>query len=446
MHHGSAPRTWWVAVVSWTWTQRLRQEHYDRRAVDSIFRRAAEPHHFDGLGDVQLHDGATIPVFFDARQTEDGVAAIRCVSRGPNLPHEGITRVTGTTADGGMFETSGDIVVTTRQWVIRGMSSVFAYCGGFRVSFQPPEAPVSQTSFALANLLLSGLAGTHPATVNVPVGGWHLTIRPVEDYAERLGRLRATGGVTQTAWCDVVPTRGTTTRADVERFMSDLDLGLSLATGTEVRWLNYADSSFRSGFSYFRSARPRPLADLTMAMRWDTRLDGVLPSWSAALRGQEGLEGHVEHLLEACASHTDTTTRGLAAATLLDVLANRHAAASGFSEIVPEDQWLAMIPRVIAVLGELSGTGVDTIDELARNVSGVYRRSFRKRLARLLADLEIPASGSLRNLIVVSRNSLVHEGRFSTQKPWDEYRRLLWAARCCVLRLAGSRDPLPTLD
>jgi len=168
-------------------------------------------------------------------------------------------------------------------------------------------------------------------------------------------------------------------------------------------------------------------------------------------------------------------TQSLSAATLLDNLANRYAVATDRAVVLDESIWTYYItPQLEKTLEEILETFPSTSDKpdvehatisridaieavrkldrnsrdaLASKLRGLWRRSFRSRLNRMLKDLNIKCA--FLNEVKSSRDALVHEGRFHAIDK-DQQRRenaqLLWVSYAVLLRLITKDAVIPHFE
>src|SRR6266508_4142932 len=202
----------------------------------------------------------------------------------------------------------------------------------------------------------------------------------------------------------------------------------TLAVGTQVTWLHYAAVDKRYGEStrVYRSSRPRPFAGTTMAHGWDVPLDWLIPVWFDAGLSRpmplDALRHRIDHHVEACCESQDVISNGLSAATLLDVLANHHAAARGNGAVVPREVWETFAQdKLAAALAAWPEIGEADAAEIGQNLRGAFRRSFGRKFKALLDDLGMGMDSKTRRRVVDTRNSLVHDSKFPREdRAWED--------------------------
>jgi hypothetical protein len=219
-------------------------------------------------------------------------------------------------------------------------------CAGSR-----PRRAAAQARFALQNFVF----GQQDRLPTAPhVRGLRATITPVAEYIARSGRLRRYGGIGQTAWCDITDPahpQGPLTPEAAEDLMNELIHPLSLALGTLVSWheCQALDISGSPIEVIHRSKVTRAFSYEVVSMGWQAPVPGVVSAWfaqlddvqnaSASRMSSDELVVRLRHHIDACATDSYMETRALSAATLLDVLAERHAELIGKDNTLAPEQW-----------------------------------------------------------------------------------------------------------
>jgi hypothetical protein len=164
---------------------------------------------------------------------------------------------------------------------------------------------------------------------------------------------------------------------------------------------------------------------------------------------RDDLRIYVRQHCDSCSEDAFFETRGLSAATLLDVVAGRYAEQTGTDNFVTPSSWQSQV--LPALNNALDASGHLTTEqraEASQNLTHLYRRSFKRKLRKLLEDLNVPVKNSTLTKAINSRNALTHAGHFhsrSKDKHFQEYLRLVLLARCILLSAAGVRNDLHQL-
>lgn len=417
-------------------------------------------HRYEGLGKANLSQGEPLPVYFEVRQVENGSIVIGCLSSEDLLLRD-IQSVSGYTDDGTHLETSGRILVTHASMRSHAPSELHGICGGIHLSQGfPGERPTYSARFAIANFVFEPDDRAPHQEFVVNAAGHQVSFSPVAEYGERSKRLRHEGGVTQTAWCEVTkPARRELQMATLPLILDKVLQPISLTIGSKVTWLHWVayDTFQQPARTFHRASNTKTFSNTSLALGWWNDLSEIVSAWFAEAPDDpidhDALAARVDHYLDACARGPYLETRALSAATLLDVLAAKYAEATDSGFVIAEAKWHSILKQKITpdVCNVLEGTGGITAAErreLLSNARGLYRRSFRRRLTRMLRDYSIQVDSTRLNQIINTRNDLVHNGRFhyDDRAAWqEEYRRLLWVCRSTLLRMIGYRSDLPPL-
>jgi len=143
---------------------------------------------------------------------------------------------------------------------------------------------------------------------------------------------------------------------------------------------------------------------------------------------------YVRQHCDSCSEESFFETRGLSAATLLDVIAGRYAERTQTDHLVAPETWQsAVLPLLHSGVEGSTDLTPEQREEAMQGLTHGYRRSFKRKLRRLLKDLEVPVKSAILTRAIDSRNRLTHAGHFhsrSAGQHFEEYLRLVLLARC----------------
>lgn len=423
---------------------------------------------YQGSGEVTIiAESRAFPssVEFEIRQTAEGAIVAHCSGRDDNL---GIswqlggrkTFVGSVSRPKGHIELEGELLVV-HQVLSSEQSLDLQFLAPKAVYRRDISRPAASARFALVNFTFEGQPAAPWAPISFDVNGLSLTISRIQPgYDERVKQISFQGGLAQTAWLEIRPLEGLPfSIEEVEKFVDRLLTPTSLALGTKVGWL-YHEAFDRRGRLIQRVHHPpiiRGFSNTVVSYGWTSTVADVVLAWWDKVSTQDLDEGRfavlVDHYHDAGARGTFMESKALSAATLLDVLASQHAVEAGSEYIIPDAEWKTVFERnvkaaVKAVLADRPNVTKDQCNEVADNITGAHRRSFRKRLRALLEKVQFggekKAKEALINDLITVRNVVVHEGRFHSAQRSDwttEYHLLLAACRYILLKLAGHAEP-----
>ena len=396
--------------------------------------------------------------YFEAVQAPDGQITIGCFF--PDGKWSDVEENIGNhnlryyTRDGGWsLRTEGDIRVLSDRWHAnhgKGMYEVVISVARLRAEKQTYTGKPDYESlrFAIANLVLSQSDRHVPQPITCNFHNISLTINPVEDYLDRIKRLRAVRGVEYTANVIVrkkvidsqeYPAR--TSLDEASELMTDLIPVLRLWSGNKLDWL-YGEGCLYTGIPSERLHNCSIIGgySATASFGW---VRPPLPELVESASDQIP-RGQIDGLVDACRTRQFRETKGIAAATLLDALAAQYVAAQKKSEILPEDDFSQRV--LPALKNAVDGTDLQTDikDQLKSKLRGMYRTSMRRRIKFLSDGLSLPMNSNLRNRVIDIRNLLVHEGRYpDNERGLADCNLLLWIDFAILCRLVGYRGKLP---
>jgi hypothetical protein len=137
--------------------------------------------------------------------------------------------------------------------------------------------------------------------------------------------------------------------------------------------------------------------------------------------------------------------RALQLVSAVDVLVGLWATAHGINEII--DQTLFQLKQVqreesiSTVIMQLYGIEAHVANEMAIGSRGLFRQSFRRKLAHLIEKTSAGISNDEIGRFVASRNSLVHNGVFLTKDFSVEWKTIVSFVDRLFLAFLGYRGP-----
>ena len=368
--------------------------------------------------------------YFEAVQAPDGQITIGCFFPGGKWPDAeediGNHSLRYYTRDGfWSLQTKGCVrVLLDRCYANHGkaMYEAVISVSSLRAEKQSYKGKPDYESlrFALANLVLSQSDSQMPQPISLSFQNSSLTIKPVEDYLDRVRSLRAVRGIEHTVDVTIkkkaVDPQGFPTRMSLKeaaRLMTDLIPVLRLWSGNKLDWIygegclytgspserlhNFSIIGGYSATALFGCFRPS-LCELAAS---------DFPKQARVLSGQD-IREHIDGFVDACRTSQFRQTKAIIAATLLDALAKRYA-----------------------------------------NVQGKGKtRTMRNRVDLLSDELALCMDCKSRCRVVKVRNALVHEGCFpDNARSLEDCNLLLWmnfTALCQLVGYQGKLPPLPT--
>ena len=378
--------------------------------------------------------------YFEAVQAPDGQITIGCFFPGGRwINAEEDIRDHNlryyTRDDGWSLQTKGDVrVLSDRCYANHGkaMYEVILSVSSLRAEKQSYRGKPDYDSlgFALANLVL-GKRDNHPSQpkpITFNFQNSSLTIKPVEDYPDRIARLQSVGGVEHTADITIRPngidSQELPARKSLDEavgLMTDLIPVLRLWSGNKTNWLYGEGYNYDSHPSEVLHQSPvvSGYSEVTFYYGWSTHIPGYpsvtlselaasdFPKQARVLNG-ENIREHIDGFVDACRTSQFRQTKAIIAATLLDALAKQYA-----------------------------------------NVQGKGKtKTMRNRVDLLSDELALCMDCKSRCRVVKVRNALVHEGCFpDNARSLEDCNLLLWmnfTALCQLVGYQGKLPPLPT--
>lgn len=269
-----------------------------------------------------------------------------------------------------------------------------------------PGDPRQEWTFALTNLLLQNFSVDSGAgTSTLKNGNVTALLVPKPDYGVRMKHLRAYKGIDVTA---TLRLSAVLPEYDLNDIARDLCLILSVLTGRMVNWIA-------------KEGGP--------SLVFEHRVTKSSSGWPVL--------GRLEKVLGGKWTWTDLLEYAVAVLPLFEQRAASYRLRQGIINL-----WIDA--RVAADFLEARALKTAVVLEMIktdyRNHHNSQLRNFREFLETIHQELGlITASDALKQVVKI-RNSVVHEGRFSTQcphSPVDQYERLAHCTDRVVLALVG---------
>lgn len=436
---------------------------------------------YEGVGTAVAETGDEVPIYFDARQRQDSSIIVGCMAQsGTIIPRE-VRMIRGTTTEHETIKIEGTRV--NLHSAIGGQVPFMIYAfSTMHVSHSYHEWPIDAVTCALTNFVFDFRSlSIQPEPIKMTFRGYQIIIEPVSNYIDTFGLLHAEGGIHQTATAKITPgTRGHIEEAELPDLLFALCYPLSLARSTRVTWLWYrAESLSNSGNSLPHHAYHVASFALPFTMKGHVNsltadVEKLVQAWGSdaiqRLLPLDDVYPRIAQYLEAVREGAFAESAGLAAATLLDVLANGHAVATGRTSVIRENVWNEYLApelrrTLIDIMARLpettttpeppgaTATRADAIkairaldknqrDALGRRLETLWRTTFRKNLTSLMKALKVKCDFT--EDVLETRNSLVHYAAFATADANLELAQLLWLTYALLLRHVDPEIALPS--
>ncbi len=434
---------------------------------------------YSGVGNVRFVDNETITHakgYFEAAQFPSGRLMVSFVSTEPLRPSPSVGEerledglfFSGDDVDGRSIESEEGVFFPRLSWLFAPM-----YRHPSELNFYPRrliiksrgvfEAGYSRVRFLISNFLWHDLQGPVPELIKFTTREFSVTVDPVVDYPEVAKRLAAEKGVEPSAYVTIETKGGGLLPMDRFTDFADSVIYLfRLVSGNRVNWYhgdvldgstgkildgvyNYAETA-----SYSNTVRLSPLRAGYQSGVPKVDLMRLAEAFLGAgdtVIDRSTLRSLIDHFTNSCDDGSYLEARGLMASSLTELLAAKYADLNGFSEVVPEHEFeQELFPMLESAVGEAQ-LSKQFRDHVLSYLKGAFRRSFRSRLRRMVADLELPLEDPELGRIVETRNSLVHRGTFPSRIEdggWlSDYRLLTWTNFSILCRLVGYQGQLP---
>ncbi len=168
-----------------------------------------------------------------------------------------------------------------------------------------------------------------------------------------------------------------------------------------------------------------------------------------AVEKLEKLKNFIDYFSDVCARGPFLETKAPAAATLLDALTLMHASDNEHDLILCEEDFQKnVLPKLKDTIEGLD-LPLKIKEPMKQALQLVHRTSFRSRLLQLSHSLDLGLEKPVQNIVIATRNKLVHDGKFPINKKvssWTAYQCLLSTDYAILCRLTGYSGPLPSLS
>ena len=416
--------------------------------------------------------------YFEAKQMTSGAIAVGYVpikqESDGSKPTSGSVHVEvalrGRDPDGWEIEVYGQSVAWPLLGLVDAMKSSTYPAGVFRSqSIRARRKGATANGYNRVQFLVSNLlwhyTNAPPEPITLEVGGLTLTITPIDAYLEVAESIKALRGTAPTAQVSIKTTNAS--NLSLKRFgdfMNYLVSVFRLATGNRVDWYygealeigtervveRYHKDAVTGPFS--RVVKFRPLksgwVSLTQKLDFTALAESFLGNDKRVL-DRNTLKELIDYFINACDETSYLEPRGLLASTLLDLIVLKYARVTKADSLMEEAAFRKdVLPKLKKALEDvqLPKLEKELRTSAINQLSGAYRRSFRKRLDLLTKELDLPLDSKARRRAVDIRNKLVHDGTYlsGNRDDWySEYQFMIWVDLVALCRLAGYKGDLP---
>ena len=434
---------------------------------------------YSGTGNVRFTDNGVLMEstgHFEVSQFSSGQVTVNFVPMEPISPtrpedggglYDGI-RFSGKSLDGWSIETVDEVLYARTPWLFAPMIR-----HPYELSFHPlrlsarrdtaSDGQYSRVRFLISNFLWHGKYENLPESLVVNAPHFSAVVEPVDNYLTVARRLVGFQGAEPTAYVSVESVSGIPVHIDeFTEFVDSLVYLFRLVTGNQVNWY-FADATSVSTSEVrervFHYAQTAPYSNTVVFSPLRAGYVSGVPkvdfhSLCEAFFGtgdtfvdRHILRNLIDYFTNSCDDRAYLEVRGLMASSLTELLAAKYTDAKGYSEVVPEDEFLtSMFPAIKSAIRDVP-IPKDLRSRVVSHLRGAYRRSFRSRLRRLVRDFGLPLREQDLERIVEVRNLLVHSGAYpqeSNHRDWlGDYRLVAWTNFCLLCRMIGYEGELP---
>ena len=329
------------------------------------------------------------------------------------------------------------------------------------------ESGYEQARFRVANLLWHD-RNEIPETFRVDTGDFVVTVSPSDDYLDAVDSIKAVRGIAPTA--EVLIKTSDDSRLSLGcyvNFMNDFVSVFRLATGNKVDW--YYGEAFEVGTEraverfhkdaitgpFSKTVRFRGLRSGMVSSVPKLNFEALAESFfddDKQVLDQDTLKKLINYFINACDETSYLEARGLLASTLLDLIVLKYTKTKKAHNIMGEEEFESQVLPILTKAIEtvsLPESSKDLRKRAIDQLSGGFRRSFKRRLDLLTKELNLPLDNKARRRAVDIRNKLVHDGTYlSTNESgewYSQYRFMIWIDLVALCRLTGYEDDLPLL-
>jgi hypothetical protein len=423
--------------------------------MHELDRYGLAEYQYEGVGELRYADRDPVKVYFDARQFSDARLVIGCIATESSL-HEDPVELSGRRFDGQSFQAKAPTWVT--HHIRSEYQSAQFIADEIQVGADVALPTYRPLRFAVYNFAFGQRDEQPLRPIELESGAFRISISATDDYRKRIAYLRRAGGIGQTAWCAIGPSKrldGAFPLEEVRSLADEVVDALSLATGTLVSWhrCEGADGMGSKIVRIHRDAISKSFAGLVVTRGWFASTAEVVHAWlnlpADAKLARDDLRVYVRQHCDSCSEDAFFETRALSAATLLDVIAGHYSEKMGADHFVDRSVWKTyVLPALRTTLETSDQLTAEQRQEAIQNLEHQYRRSFKRKLRRLLEDLGVPVKPATLTAAINSRNAVTHTGRFHSAKVeqhFEEYLRLVVLGRCILLAAAGVKNDLHEL-
>ena len=420
-----------------------KMEGEDLEKLPSYYRLIRS---YEGKGTIQLSDGRKLDCDFECGQNEEGkiivglnidpsntgvISEALAIGDDPQI----VSQVSGTISTGQFLKAK--IAVWTH---FSAGNSVFLICYARDLTVdKEPIVPLNTLKSCLVNFKFT-------LPLSWRFRGYDVTIRKIDGYDEIEQEMEATNRPKRTAELTVTSPAGNhiVDTSEVGGILHDICLLLSLAKGCRIQWLYWDAYSVDNALvrSYHWNGWSSPSSNWFIIFKTppqDIRdyLSQVFePYQDAKKEGMWGLEGAINHFIDAVSSESMLELRAINLVVLTDYLTQLFAKHKKMNHFVEPasfaDKKQNLQEETRKLLGNLfseqdlveneyvpkkkRSAKKQTVDSMAGKIECINRPSFKSLLRRLQMDyLNLAADDEELKLFIKIRNKLAHEASFLSE-------------------------------
>lgn len=375
---------------------------------------------YRGDGVLTLSNGQKVKCTFAASQIESGNVVLLCACNEQLLNlvigNSEVRSFSGITHDGLHVESSCNVYETS--YLPRALPAI-GTCLALLVNLKVSRS--SELSCSRRTFLLVNLAGIF-RSISFSIHNGLIVIRPIDNTMVNLRRLNVIRDVLPTAELEMEASGSS--ESDFEVVVEVCYL-LSIAVGTKIQWIAHTDWSSSAdwikrshyGLRVTKRYCPLPIIDLAPGTSSLKVFLGVVGNKRLVdARKSTGLtQAVIDTYLDAKAEGDFLQARALKLVIAVEMLKAEFQSARGISPLgIPMCNYASLRKPIKEAVRNVI---VDKTTDKERsiiysNLGGLNRITFKEQLRQLLSAVNMEYGDDDLDHFVMSRNKLVHEGRF----------------------------------
>ncbi len=376
---------------------------------------------------------------------------------------------TGETLDNWILRTTGDTFFSRVPWLLLPLAAARPSELSFGAQYLEAcrsgasQERYSMTKFLIGNMLWHHKATEKPEPIRLKARDYEITVTCVDGYQDVAQRLAHGHGIEPTAWVCIESPDGKSERFSCFRdLMDDLTHLFRLVTGNLVDWYYgeaYDPCSERPVERVHKHTTPTSFSNTVRFENRRTDIQYLFPKLdlcelAMAFFDQSGhvldtrdLKTLINHFTTACGDSIFFESSGLLASTLIELIVAKKAETNDSANLLTKSKYRAhVLPALKQAVMRLN-VPCEVQHGIVAYLTGGHRKSFRQKLESLMHECDLPLIDRDVNLIVHSRNALVHAGTFQSRAEdggWrNDYGVMVWTALVALCRLLGYQGELP---